>query len=387
MPFFARPNLDNEQFKQLTGTTLTLSGQTQIATVDGLTLATGNTGGGVVITAEGAGIGVTDYHVLTFDPTDSKIKLMDMGTGSTGFYTGNSPATIDLGGISGGTTLTGKTISDILSELLTPTVNPTVSNPFMTLTIAPTTTTFEVGCSLPLTGITNFNQGSVVPVYDSGGVCIAACGARSGLPSAYCYTGNILSGSFSSTALSDCRTLTHPVVFGTNQWSSRVFYSAGQTVYDSSGSVYCTALPAYCTSVNTKNINGIYPYYWGKVDCGDIPAGSNRPAPTAGLIIGGCKVQQPSTGTITINFNSNACEYIWFAIPNNGGADKNCWYISEINKGLIGGAVSPGGNLFPVFDTVVNVNSAQGCWSGQTYKLYISNYQTAVSQPMQLRNS
>ena len=31
MPFFARPDLSNEQFKQLSGSTLTLSGTTQIA--------------------------------------------------------------------------------------------------------------------------------------------------------------------------------------------------------------------------------------------------------------------------------------------------------------------------------------------------------------------
>jgi hypothetical protein len=38
MGFFARPNIDNIQFKQLAGTTLTLSGTTQIATSGGLEL-------------------------------------------------------------------------------------------------------------------------------------------------------------------------------------------------------------------------------------------------------------------------------------------------------------------------------------------------------------
>ena len=43
MPFFARPNLTDEQFKQLKGDNeiLTLSGQTRIATTSGLTLSDG----------------------------------------------------------------------------------------------------------------------------------------------------------------------------------------------------------------------------------------------------------------------------------------------------------------------------------------------------------
>ena len=53
MTFFARPNLDDIQFKQLTGSTLTLSGQTRIIETNGLTLSDG-AGSNIVITAKNA---------------------------------------------------------------------------------------------------------------------------------------------------------------------------------------------------------------------------------------------------------------------------------------------------------------------------------------------
>ena len=389
MAFFARPDLSNEQFKQLEQSTLTLSGQTQIATISGLTLSDGS-GGNVIITASGASVGVTDYHVLAFDPTDSIIKLMDVGSGGTSFYNGNSPATIDLGGISAQTVLTGRTVSDILSELLTPTVNPTVVAPSSTFTVSPQTPlTYEVGCSLNLTGFTTFSRGSASPWYSSGGTCLGSSTPRSGLPTIYCYTGNIFSSptGITSTALSNTLIKQYSIGFGSNTWSSRVFYSAGNPIYNSCGGVFCTALPTGNTQTITRTLTGIYPYYWGKVASGGVPAGDNRPSPTASLITGGTKVVQSSTGTIVINYNSTSDDYIWFALPVSGGTNKTCWFVNALNNGNIGGSVSVGGNLFPSGVTINGVNSPQGCWNNQPYKLYISNYQTSVGLPMELRNS
>jgi len=85
MTFFARPNLGNIEFKQLSGTTLTLNGQTQIATVSGLTLSDG-TGNNVIVTASGATSGSTG-KVLTFD--GNVIKLMTSSlSGDTSFICG-----------------------------------------------------------------------------------------------------------------------------------------------------------------------------------------------------------------------------------------------------------------------------------------------------------
>ena len=64
---------------------------------------------------------------------------------------------------------------------------------------------------------------------------------------------------------------------------------------------------------------------------------------------------------------------------------KTCWYVDALNSGSIGGVVSAGGNLFPTPTNVCPVTTI--CWSGQCYKVYISNYQTASTSIIQLRNS
>ena len=92
-----------------------------------------------------------------------------------------------------------------------------------------------------------------------------------------------------------------------------------------------------------------------------------------------------STGTLNVTFGSTSDDYLWFATPLCGGCDKTCWYVDAFNSGLIGGIVSPGGNLFPDFDTVTGVTTT--CWSDETYQVYVSNYQSCTISNMQLRNS
>ena len=380
MSFFARPDLSNEQFKQLSGSTLTLSGTTQIATVSGLTLTDG-VGGYRPIVGAGGNLG----DVLTLAPDGSTICLMQpTGSGGTGFYSCASPTTCTVGGLINNTAIFGCSIEYILQTILVPTVCSDVTNPSATFILSPSTTIYEVGQSVCLTGCSTFNQGSVTPLYDSTGSCIAASGPRSGVPNTYGYVG--LSGITElSSALFDVQcVMGYAVQPGNNTWSLSVIYDSGTTVYNSTGGTHLTALPSGSTTPIVRTITGIYPFFYGTVASGSAPAGDNRPAPSAGLITGGTKVVQSSTGTISINFGSTSDDYIWFAIPN-ASTSKTCWFINASNNGLIGGVVSAGGNLFPDFDSVTGVTTT--FWSGQTYKLYISNYQTAVNTAMQLRNS
>src|ERR1035437_6431837 len=110
MSFFARPNLDDIQFKQLTGSTLTMSGVTNFT---GILKSKG-------IEIDATATGATAGDALVFDGT--KIILTPISGGSSGMYYGNTPASITLGGISSGTILTGKTLSLILQELLVGTI-------------------------------------------------------------------------------------------------------------------------------------------------------------------------------------------------------------------------------------------------------------------------
>jgi hypothetical protein len=380
MSFFARPDLSSIQFKQLPDSVLALSGQTQIATISGLTLSDGN-GSNVIITADQAASHVGD--VLTYDGAGT-IKLLPSGAGGDPIYpiTCKSPAAITLGGINAGDTLSGCTLSYIIQQLLVPTLSPTLTAPSSIFSVLPLSNPYEVGTTLSVIGTTQFNKGSIYPQYTS------ASPDRSGGATSYNYVDfdgivcncpvaiNVLTCSYSMPL--------YNVKEGVRCAYGSVSYAAGVQPKDSSGANYSTPLMTGTTSGSTFAIIwGIYPYFYGKVASSGATAGSNRPTPTCALVIGGTKVVADSTGTVSINFNSTSDDYIWFAIPS--GSTKTCWYVNALNNGTIGGIVNAGGNLFP------NCNSVSvvcGLWtnvcggSPHTYNVYISNYQSAVSTLM-----
>ncbi len=137
---------------------------------------------------------------------------------------------------------------------------------------------------------------------------------------------------------------------------------------------------------NSSNftVTSIYPVFYGKVASGGAAPGASRPTANQALINSGTKTLVSSTGTVTVNFNSTSDDYLWFAIPSTS-TSKGTWFVNALNNGTIGGIVSPGGNLFPTFDTV-SIDSPTALWTGVNYKIYISNYQTAVVVNMELRN-
>ena len=376
MTFFARPNLEDIQFLQRSGSTLTLSGQTKIVNTNGLAIADGS-GHTIQISAKGAAVG----RVLTYDGTEIKFSPPTSGA-STGIYTCASPTTCTVGGLSANTPISGCTIGYILEKILVPTLNPTVNSPAFTYSIIPSNgTACEVGSSVSITGCLVFNRGCISPQY------FGTCCFRSGLPTVHKYidiAGTVyncactaLSGSYAMPSLT--------INPGNNTTYGSVCYSAGPTDVRNSANVsICPFLPAGVTASASQVICGLYPYFYGKVASGGAPAGSNRPTATCALVIGGTKVVADSTGTISINFNSTPDDYIWFATPY-ASTTKTCWYVDALNNAGIGGAVSPGGNLFPNNTPVSPVSTI--LWGGQCYKVYISNYQTSSTSIMQLRNS
>lgn len=119
MPFFARPNLDDVQFKQLSGTTLTLSGQTRIVTWSGFTITDGY-GGNVIVTARGATGSTSDGNVLTY--RGGIISLEGSSTSGESRYYCASPTTCTVGGLLAGSTISGCTIAGILESILVPSI-------------------------------------------------------------------------------------------------------------------------------------------------------------------------------------------------------------------------------------------------------------------------
>jgi hypothetical protein len=368
MTFFARPDLSDVQFKQLSGSTLTMSGVTDFI---GVLKSKG---------VEIDGTTTTIGEVLTFD--GGKIRLMPSvsgGSGSGGIYYCSSPTTCTVGGLPAGSPISGCTISRILEEILVPEICGVLTAPSFTFTVSPATSTYEIGANITVCATTCFNRGSINPQECS------ASAYRSGLPVAHVYApyGCAPISAVTTSLSNTCTLAAHTVTQGNNYISAYVAYSVGDQPKGSKGNNFDSPYAAGTTSTLTCTICGLYPYFYGKVASGGCPAGVNRPTASASLITGGTKCVCNSNNTIYINFGSIADDYIWFAIPT-AYSSKTCWYVNALNNGNIGGVVSAGGNLFPDFSSVNPVTTA--CWAGQTYKIYISNYQSAANAIIELRN-
>ena len=179
------------------------------------------------------------------------------GTGGSGneLYTGKTPSTIDLGGIVAGTTLTGKTYTQLFQELLVPTITPTLVNPTNSFSDN-ANSLYEIGCSVPSISFTSsFNRGSIT--LDG-----TFQNYRSGLPNTHCFSGTDLTTTVPSTNLSESQTITNYMILqGIQTWGACVAYDEGAQPLDSNGDCYGTPLPAGTTSAKTQNIEGVYPLY------------------------------------------------------------------------------------------------------------------------------
>lgn len=137
---------------------------------------------------------------------------------------------------------------------------------------------------------------------------------------------------------------------------------------------FANATDGSLTSNNASTSIVFYqPYFYGVT--------STLPVPGQALINSWTKVIWNSSWTITITFNSTDTDYIWFAIPATS-ASKTKRYVDVINNWDIGGW----GNLFGN-ESTATVDSPTLLWSWVNYKFYISNYQSASTQPMQLKNA
>jgi len=366
MTFFARPNLSDEQFKQLSGTVLQLSGQTQIATTSGLTLTDG-IGNNIIVTASGAS---DNFDVLTY--CNGIISLLPpTASGSTGIYTCASPSTCSVGGLSGGTSISGRTISSILEEILVPTLDPTLTNPSLSsFTILPTTLLYEMGTIISVVGTTVFNAGCINPQYTALSDC------RSDGVSGYTYI------NFGVTTYESSPTKTFGGIINSSstELSSTICYSGGTQPKDSSGANYDSPLSAGSTSPATKTICGVYPWFWGT----DAVAPDVSTSGCTQCLIDSytTKCVENSNGSIYVNNFNVSGEYIWFAIPSASIA-KTCWQGANnvSNNGIIPGSLFPTG-----CDSVVDSPHIPSCWTTISYSFYVSNYATDINYGMTFCN-
>ena len=127
---------------------------------------------------------------------------------------------------------------------------------------------------------------------------------------------------------------------------------------------------------NAFSLISVYPIFKGKYSSGNL----TLPRPVASDIdittnLNRSVVQ--SSGDLTVSIGSAPDDYDWVAIPTASSLMTN-WLITSFNLGSIGGAVSPGGNLFPAPDTA-NLSSPNGYWATIPYRVYITNYPSAIA--------
>ena len=368
MAFFSRPDLSSIQFKQLEGSVLTLSGQTQIATTSGLTLTDGS-GNDIILTASGAS---DNFDVLTY--CNGVISLQTpTASGGTGIYDCSSPTTYAVGGLPADTAIYGSGITTILECILVPTLNPALASPSLSsFTISPSILLYEMGTVIDVTGTTDFYAGSINPQYTSASSC------RSNGVFGYSYN------NFGVSEYNTCSLPTGIHSFGaytinspSNLISSSIHYCDGVQPKNSSGGNYNSPLPSGYTSSSSKTISGVHPWFWG----------TSITAPTIGQSLIDnltCKCVQNSNNTIIVNnFNVDG-EYIWFAIPDTSTTKTRWWGENNVsNVGFIPGSLFPAGVVSTVDSPSCDVPS---CWTGIQYCFYISSYPTDINYGMTFCN-
>lgn len=275
------------------------------------------------------------------------------GGGGSVVYAGNSPSTTTVNGIPSGTVLTGMTFEELLENIYAPFQAPT----FSSFSISGQSQTIEVGTALSGSKLFTWNT------TNSGNIQANSLQIRD-------VTSNTL---IASSLVNDG---TESVSIGTITNTSPI---------SRNWRIEATNTQSNSFQSSNFNVSSIYPYFYGKVASGGAAPGVNRPIADQALIDSGTVVVANSNGTITITYSSTSDDYIWFAIPT-ANTQKTIWYIDGLNNGSIGGSVSPSGNLFPTFDTV-SIDSPSVLWNGISYNIYIANYQSAITNPIQLRNS
>jgi hypothetical protein len=240
--------------------------------------------------------------------------------------------------------------------MVAPVLYPTLISPSSSLSLSPTTTIFEIGCSIAFTGTINFDRGSVFPVY---------CGGtqyRTGVADCYVFTdmgGNQYSG-ITNTCIMPSITISS----GNNTAFGVVDYTAGIAPTKSDGNLMTGCTCSADTISSCAVVCGIYPYFYG----------NSVSVPTAGsaLLTTGTKCVIDSSSNVIVNYNVTS-KYIWLATPATS-TTKTKWEGS--NAPTTNTESIPGG-LFNA-PTTVSVNSPSSCWSGVNYKFYISNYPTST---------
>lgn len=285
---------------------------------------------------------------------------------------GGAPATL-------ASTWKTRNIVEVLDSILfptTPIVQASVgSGKSVNLTVSGASGTLEIGSTMVGVLTATFGAGQILNGDGSSGPNLV------GPATLYSFIGT---GIFQTDQPGNTLSITNVVVSGTNNWAVTASHNAGTGAYYDSSLAPATNLDSLrisgtvSDSTSSPSITGVYPYFWG---VSSVPVTA---ADVAALVAGGSgssnKVVVSSANTLIVTFNASA-QYLWFAHPASSTA-KTKWYNTVINNGNIG---SPS-DLFGASATQP-FSSAEGYWSGISYRVYVSNYATTTGGAMELRNN
>jgi hypothetical protein len=298
----------------------------------------------------------------------------------------------DVGGIQQGTLVSdinGKTIVQIIDNLLFPLMLPTYTIPTINLNINPSGI-HEVGVNLNVT-ITGYfikNDASAAtkieilknstpisftnsPINSSENDINPQFGYNDPNNPNIRYTLN-----YNDNIIIPSTTNTNPSII---RYASRCNYNDGLVKKDNKGNndnrsyqIRNTNAPQKLdtnfTSYN-RYLYGYYPYYYGKT------LNESNPTDIVSIIESGSgynKVVGDGGGTLLMNFNCSG-EWPWFAIfepyPN-----KNIWYENALNSGNIGTNSS---DLFSS-GTISSINSPDNNWNNINFKIYVAQKVTTI---------
>ena len=229
-------------------------------------------------------------------------KSVQPGSSGGGSTTKAITAAIEVGGIDSGTTYPiGTPLENILSDMLEPTLYPTLTAPSASLTYG-ASTYYAVGANVAaLTATLALNRGSINPAYGTSGKRSGAATnyaiATSGADTEYSDS-DASSGTFSVPVLTRA-TKGNIVVTGT------VSYAAGEQPKDSKGGNYDSPLAAGSVSAS-KTLQFIQPYYYGAVNSASISDFT------------GLTTSVTAKGQKTFNYTTNN-QYMVFAYDSSYG--------------------------------------------------------------------
>jgi len=373
--------LEFKTIKSKTPDKISVSTDEAFVYVSGATVKGANLGGGANVYSYTTGNTLQFRSIIGSGNTtvvqsgNNVVIFSSGGTGGGGTYDLSSPSAVALCGIPLNYVLTGKTAFQLFETMLVPELFATTISD-RSASIGNNAPTYnEIGSTISFTLTGGFNRGVISPSYWTTGTYTTAATERVGLPSTYTFSGPTGAGSVSSSALSVPRSVTNHPVGASQSWGLDVAYACGEQPMSSKNNSYGTKCLASIATASPTIVNGLYPYYYGKLTSG------GRPPVTNNLVTGGTKVIAPSTGDITIaNFAAGSNDYTWVAIPASS-ASRQSWYIDVTNKGSI--------NTLPTDkypdECAITITTGTGYWSNIPYKVYMSKTIGTINVPIQFR--